>query len=760
MLWGAGLLGAAPQSAAAQSPPTADPAAGESLPPIDGPPAPVAPATVNRDEKGRATIRAVRIATPLTIDGVLDEEVYAVVPGAGGFIQQVPLEGELATEETDMWVLYDEENLYIAARCHDSQPEREVSTELRRDNNGLIQNESISFVLDTFYDRRTGFTFQTGPLGTIREQSIADGQLNESWNTVWDVRSARSDRGWTTEIVIPFKSLRYANAGPQVWGINVRRIVKWKNENSYLSAVPAAYGQGGVNRLNAAGTLVGLETPLQSKNLELKAYGTASLITDRSASVPFSNDFIKDVGIDFKYGLTRGLIFDATLNTDFAQVEEDLQQVNLTRFSLFFPEKREFFLEGQGIFTFGSSTPLGFGGSTSREVPIMFFSRQIGLSNGQEVPVVAGGRLTGRAGAYSIGALNIQTSDKASAGAVATNFSVVRVKRDIFRRSTIGVIATRRAPDHGGRDPNLTGGLDANFGFFDSVSLGGFYARTSSSGSGGDNASYRARFDYGGDRYGLAAEHLAIGEEFNPEVGFVRRTDFRRSYASARISPRTPGSRLVRRLSWETNLDYVENAARTAVQNREASGTFNIEFNSGDSLGAEYREEYELVPRNFTIAPGVVVPMGGYDYSTLRLSYNVGQQRKVSGQLTMSHGSFYGNGDKTEVSYSGYVATGPHFAVEPAASLAWVDLPYGRFDTQVLSARTIVTPNARTLITGLVQFNAATHSLTSSARLRWEYQPGSELFVVYTDGRDTLGRGAPQLMSRSFAVKLTRLLRF
>jgi hypothetical protein len=705
-------------------------------------------------------MRAVRTSTPLTIDGVLDEAVYSIVPGASGFIQQVPFEGELATEQTDMWVLFDDENLYIAARCHDSQPEREVATELRRDNNGLIQNESISFVIDTFYDRRTGFTFQTGPLGTIREQSIADGQLNESWNTVWDVRSARFDGGWTTELVIPFKSLRYAKAGPQVWGINVRRIVKWKNENSYLSAVPAAYGQGAVNRLNTGGTLVGLETPLQSKNLEFKGYGTASLVTDRSASVPLSNDFNRDIGFDFKYGITRGLIADVTVNTDFAQVEEDLQQVNLTRFSLFFPEKREFFLEGQGIFTFGSSTPLGIGGGTSREVPVMFFSRQIGLSNGQEVPVVAGGRLTGRAGAYSIGALNIQTGDKASAGAVSTNFSVLRLKRDILRRSSIGLIATRRAPGQGGGESNLASGLDASFGFFENVSLGGFYAKTSSAHAGGDATSYRARFDYGADRYGLTAEHLAIGEQFNPEVGFVRRTDFRRSYATARFSPRTPRSELVRKLTWEGSLDYVENAARTTVQNRETAGTFNVEFNSGDYLGAEYREEYEFVPLDFTIAPGVVVPSGGYDFSTLRLSYTVSQQRKVSGQVAISRGSFYGGGDKTEASYSGYMAINPHFAIEPTAALAWVDLPYGRFDTQVLSARTIVTPDARTMLTGLVQFNAATHSVTSSARLRWEYRPGSELFVVYTDGRSTSAPGAPRLMARSFAVKVTRLLRF
>ena len=257
-----------------------------SLPAIVGPAAPLAPATITRDDRGGATMRAVRLTTALTIDGRLDESIYQDVQAASGFIQQVPIEGDAATEETELWVFFDDTNLYISARCLDSQPEREVATELRRDHSGLIQNESLSLVLDTFYDRRNGFTFQTGPLGTVRDQAIIDGQLNESWNTVWDVRSSRSERGWSTEMVIPFKSLRYAGSGPQVWGINVRRIVKWKNELSFLTGVPAAYGSGGVNRLNVAATLVGVETPLQSKNLELKPYVTGSVLTRQERRGP------------------------------------------------------------------------------------------------------------------------------------------------------------------------------------------------------------------------------------------------------------------------------------------------------------------------------------------------------------------------------------------------------------------------------------------------------------------------------------------
>jgi len=730
---------------------------------LDGPPAPVAPAVINRDEKGHATIRAVRIDRPLRIDGRLDEEVYASVPGAGDFVQQLPRENRPATEPTEVWVFFDDKNLYIAARCFDSHPEREVATEMRRDENNIIQNENISFVLDTFYDRRNGFDFQTSPLGAIRDQSIANDQFNQSWNTVWDVKSARDSQGWTTELVIPFKSLRYAGSGPQVWGFQIRRIIKWKNEDDYLSAVPAAYGNGAINRMNSAGTLVGVETPLQSLNLELKPYAVSSVNTDRAATVPYSNDLTKNAGFDFKYGLTRGLVLDATVNTDFAQVEEDTQQVNLTRFSLFFPEKRDFFLEGEGIFQFGGAA-IGErgGGGTVPEVPILFFSRQIGLSNGQSVPVRTGARVTGRAGAYSIGALNIETGDKLSAGAVATNFSVLRVKRNVFRRSSIGILATRRAPTvtSAGNGSNYVGGVDANLGFFQSVNFVGYYARTGTPGVHGNDASYRGRFDYGADRLGVQLEHIATGDQFNPEIGYVRRSDFRRSYANVRFSQRTKKSRIVRRLNFDTSIDYIENAARSLVQDKEQKAQFGIEFHNSDQFRMDYRAEYELLPKNFAIATGVTVPKGGYQYGTFTSSYNFGQQHFLSGQLSTAFGSFY-NGTRKSLAFNNpYLAMNRRVAFEPGLSLNWVDLPYGSFTARVITNRTIITPTPRMLISSLMQYNAAAHSLSTSVRLNWEYQPSSQFFVVYSDGRDTIGSGVPVLLNRSFAVKITRLLRF
>ncbi len=723
--------------------PSLDPDPG--LPAIDGPPSPIAPDVIRRDDRGHATVRASRIDRPLQLDGRLDEDVYQAVLPFGSFIQQLPREGEPASEETLVWVFFDEGNLYIAARCLDSRPDREVANELRRDHNNITQGENFSVVIDTFYDRRNAFFFQTNLLGAIRDQLITNSQFNVDWNTVWDVRTARFAEGWSVEMVIPFKSLRYRRPGQQIWGVNIRRIVKWKNEIALLTALPAVYGQPGIAQMGSAGTLVGVEAPPAALNVELKPYAASSVTTDQTGAAPFDNAWSKNAGFDFKYGLTSGLIADVTVNTDFAQVEEDLQQINLTRFNLQFPEKRDFFLEGRGIFDFG-------GGSGA---PSVFFSRRIGLNEGKAVPVIAGARVTGKAGAYDIGALNMQTAEKASAAAVSTNFSVLRLKRDIFRRSSIGIIATDRVSVGGGS--KLTGGVDTSLRLSDALSMGGYFARVSNPGVTGNQASYAGSLDYGVDRYGVSLEHVMVGDAFDPAIGFVRRGDFRRSFGQARISRRPRGSRRIRRLSWQGGVEHITDADATRLENRSLSGNFDIEFHNGDASGIDYSHDYEFLPDDFRIAAGVVVPSGSYRTDTVRGSYSLGQQRKLSGNTSASVSTFYG-GTRTQASYSGRVSFPPAFSLEPSLSLNWVDLPYGKFTTQLFSTRFNVTPSPRLLVSGLVQINTSAHTVSSSARLRWEYVPGSELFIVYGDGRDTLAPGT-RLLNRSIAIKITRLVR-
>jgi hypothetical protein len=737
------LEGAAPGSAQAQA---------------QGPPVEQSPrAAVRLADPAGVTLTATRISQAMTVDGRLDEEVYRTVEPFSRFIQQEPDAGQPVSEPTFAWIMFDDQRLYVSMRCVDSEPDRIVATEMRRDNNNVFQNDSVTVIFDTFHDRRNGFSFQTNALGALRDSATVDETGNDSWNTLWDVRSVRSNEGYTVEMAIPFKSLRYAGAGPQVWGINIRRTIRRLNESAFVLEMPRQYTSNAMSRLGSAATLVGLETPQQSMNLEVKPYLASSLTTDRTAATPISNKRDASTGFDFKYGLTRGLVADVTVNTDFAQVEEDQQQVNLTRFSLFFPEKRDFFLEGQGMFAFGG---VSFGNNPNPgDVPVIFFSRRIGLSAGQSVPVVAGGRVTGRVGRYSIGAVNIQTGDKPSADAVSTNFSAVRLKRDILRRSNIGIVATRRSVALKGMGDNLAFGADANLFLFQNVTANGYYARTDSPGAGDGQDSYRGRIEYAGDRYAGTAEHLLIGSAFNPEVGYVRRTDFRRSFVSAGFSPRPANDDLVRKYHFTGSIDYMTTADRSVLQERELKGRFQADFQNGDNAHIEYARNLERLPGDFTIDRGTVVPAGSYSFQGVTAQYSLGTQRRVSGQLTVSRGSLY-DGTKTEARYSGRIGLVPQFAVEPTISLNWVRLPYGDFSAPVVSSRLILTPTPRMALTSFIQYNGGADALSTSLRLRWEYRGGSELFVVYSDGRDTTAAGYPNLLNRSFVVKVTRLVRF
>jgi TolB-like protein len=736
---------------------------------IDGPSPPQFPTMVARNTQGQATMRATRVETPIELDGRLDEAVYADIPAVSDFIQQEPTQGAPASERTDTWIFFDDDTIYIAARCWDSQPDRMVANEMRRDNLGIFQNENFAVALDTFYDRRNAYLFHTNPLGGKFDGQITAGNMNRDWNGVWDVRTGRFEGGWTVEIAIPFKSVRFSPGSEQTWGVNLRRIVKWKNEVSYLTAVPAAYGMAGIMRLAVAGALVGVEAPASGGNVELKPYLISDLATDRLATPVVANALGGDAGFDVKYAVTQGLTADFTYNTDFAQVEVDEQQVNLTRFSLFFPEKREFFLEGQGIFDFGGGRGFSGGGPGGLRVggsgggasntPILFFSRRIGLDAGLPVPIDAGGRVTGKVGAYSIGLLDIRTGTEDASAARPTNFGVVRVTRDILRRSRIGALATHRSVAVSGDGSNQTYGADATFAFYDNVALNTYIARTDTPGRDGDDTSYRGQFDYNADRYGLQVERLAVEEDFNPEVGFLRRTDFQRSFASARFSPRPAGITAVRKLRWEGSFDYITNGAGR-VETRIASGAFGAELANSDQFLVETSRNYEFLADPFDIATGVVIPVAGYTFTDTRASYSFGAQRRISGTLSASHGSFFG-GTRTSAGFSrGRVGLSPQLSVEPSVEINRVDVPAGRFTTALVTSRATFTVNPRAFISALLQYNSGAAALSTNIRLRWEYQPGSELFVVYTDLRDTFGPHFPELENRALVVKVNRLFRF
>ena len=720
----------------------------------DGRPLPIAPAVIARNDRG-VTVRATRIATPMTIDGRLDEAVYAQVPAITEFVQQEPHQGAAVSESTTAWVFFDDDNFYVACRCHMADPRQIVANDMRRDSTNLRQNDNFGVFLDTFHDRRNGYLFYVSPVGGMFDGATANERTNNAdWNTIWRAKVTRSAEGWIAEIAIPLKSLRYQPGREQTWGINLRRTIRGKNEYAYVAPIRPEWGVGGFFRASAAATLVGLEVPTIGKGLEIKPYAASRLTTDTSISPALRNDLNSDLGLDVKYGVTKSLTADFTYNTDFAQVEVDEAQVNLTRFNLQFPEKRDFFLEGQGIFTFG-----GVNGTGGGDAPTIFYSRRIGLQGSTAVPIGFGGRLAGRVGRYSVGALNIGTDEMSPPKAAATNFTVLRVRRDVLQRSSVGALFTNRSVSTVSPGSNQVFGVDANFAMSRDGSVAGYLAKSNTTRRTGDAISYRANFNYAADRYGAQLDRTVVGDNFNPEVGFLRRTQFRSNYGSLRFSPRPRRNGTIRQYFYDTNIDYItDNENR--LESRGVTASARIELQNSDTLGVTYLSEFELLERRFAPAAGIVVPPGRYSFQHVRASWSPGQQHRLSGTLAVDVGEFY-DGTKQTASVNARLGITDQFGIEPNISLNWLDRLGSAATVRVAGARATYTMTPRMFVAALVQHSSTSRSIATNLRFRWEYQPGSEFFVVYSDAHDTSDTFARyDLQNRGLVLKINKLFRF
>ncbi|MGB0543572.1 MAG: DUF5916 domain-containing protein [Longimicrobiales bacterium] len=734
---------------------------------IDGSPPPVLPASITRDDRGRATVRAIRLETPLVLDGRLDEAVYEEYQPFGDFVQVVPVAGNPSSERTDVWVTFDDDNIYVTCRCWDSaSPEQWVINEYRRDTSGLRNNEHFGVMFDTFYDRRNGLIFYANPLGARADYAVVgEGGPNADWNPVWDVAGGTFDGGWIVEMAIPFKSLRYTAGQDRLWGLQLRRSILHKNEWTYLNPVPPVLaGPQAMNRISSGGTLVGLDLPPAGSNLELKPYGIGGLSTNRLVAPAIENDATGDIGLDLKYGITANLTADVTINTDFAQVEVDERQVNLTRFSLFYPEKRDFFLEGRGVFDFGTGGSAGFsggGGGFRRgggDRPTLFYSRRIGLDRGEVVPIQAGGRVTGKVGPFNVGLVNIQTGDVESVGIESTNYSVVRVQQDILSRSSIGALFTNRSIAIGSNGSNQVFGVDASFGFGQNFEAGAYWAQTETPSLTGDDRSWQAAISYNGDRYGATGSHLKVGDSFNPGVGFLRRSDFERSSGSLRFSPRPASIESIRKLTWQTNLDYFADGTGR-MQSRRQAASFDIEMENSDRWSVSAIREFERLDEPFQLSGSVAIDPGRYTFTSQRISYTGGAQRRFSGDVSFQWGSFYDGSIRSLSISRGRIVVSDHLSFEPGVSFNALDLPQGESTQSVFRLRTDYAFTPRMFASALVQYNEADRIMSSNVRFRWEYAPGSELFLVWTDERDRSPQGSG-LRTRGLAIKATRLLRF
>ena len=761
-------------------------AASEVLPTqVPGPPPPVAPAVVNQAREGGVTVRAVRVTEPMETDGALDESFYRETQAISEFVQSIPDAGAEPTELTEVWLGFDDENVYVGAKIWDSQgPDARIANEMRRDSRQIRQNDNFGVFFDTFHDRRNAVAFYTNALGALTDYQINnEGRPNRDWNPVWEVRTGRFEQGWTVEMAIPFRSIRYRPGREQVWGIQMRRTVWRRNEWNHLTWLPLSVGRMGgpsSSRVSQYGTLVGIEAPPPSRALEVKPFAISGLRTDLGVDPVIRNDGYADAGLDVKWGVTENLVADFTYNTDFAQVEVDEQQVNLTRFSLFFPEKREFFLESRGIFDFGSRGGVGGGprgggggggaggggaggggvggGGGGRGVPTMFYSRRIGLQDGQQIPIVGGGRLTGKVGSFDVGMVNIQTDDAPSIDAESTNFTVLRLARDVFSRSSVGVIYQNRSESVVADGSNQAWGVDGVFAFNDETTFQTYYAKTRTSGFDGLDASYQGAFGYNADEWGMQVEHLVIGDDFNPEIGFLRRKGFRQSSVNARFSPRTESISWIRQFTFQPNLQYFEDEEAGFLESRQRGGDFRIEFENSDQFGLTFTDSYENLVEDEQIS-GAIIGAGRYSFRDVQASYFMGPNRPVLGRVSARRGSYY-DGNITSLGLSqGWVTVATQLSLEPSVSFNWIDLPEGRLGRHVALTRVTYTMTPRAFLSGLVQYNSGSDTFSTNVRLRWEWAPGSELFLVYTEDRDTdvLGRRT-QLAGRGFVIKVTRLL--
>ncbi len=711
--------------------------------------------------RDRYAIPAVRVDQSPKIDGVLDDPAWQRASLVSEFLQQEPSEGAPATERTEVRVLYDSKNLLIGVRATDALPSGIVATEMRRDSDRLLDEDNFQIIIDTFNDSRNGYMFVTTPLGAKLEQQISEEgegntragsfntNVNRNWDGIWDVVARLTDEGWEAEISIPLTTLRFADTGQQTWGINFMRNIRRKNEQVFWAPIPKAYT---LTRVSLAGSLTGLESLSHGMDLKLKPYvvsgGRANSLT---AGKP-SNEFLHDLGIDAKYGVTGGMNLDLTYNTDFAQVEVDERQVNLTRFGLLFPEKRDFFLENAGQFKMGTG-----GAFTSSTVETdLFFSRRIGLSaEGVPIPIVGGGRLAGKQGRHSVAVLDIQTDSVL--GNPGDNFLVARYSSDVLKRSRVGGIFVNKESVGGSAHYNRTMGADANLVLGKGLQVNSFVAKTDTPGLSGKDVAFFGRIAYRDPAWNLYLNYLDVQDNFNAEVGFVQRRGAKATKAYFSPTPR-PGKAGIRMLEPMIVITYI-----TDQQNRMIGRTQHFMngfyMQDGSFFNVIYQRDLDVADKPFRIPQtNVTIPAGSYKGDEATFTYNTSPAKRFYERFSWNPMQFY-DGTKQTISAAVGVRGGSHLSSEFALSRNDVKTPYGDFVSNLSILRVDYALSPRATVRSLTQYNSLTHEVSNNVRFNFIYRPGSDLYIVYNDLQQT---GLPQDVfepsDRQIVVKMTYLL--
>ena len=736
-------------------------------------------------------LRAVAIpdgGIPPVLDGRVDEDIWRTVQPHSTFTQTDPIEGAPASERTEVRVLFDKTTLYIGVVCFDSDPSRIVVSQNRRDAD-LTETDAIIIVLDTFNDSQNAFVFGTNAIGIEYDGQVSgEGQtsgiapiqsglggsqrgtissFNPNWDGDWRVKASITARGWEAELAIPFRTLRYATGSDRTWGFNLKRNIRRKNEQVYLSPVQRGFD---IYRISSAAKLTGLD--LQPRHdLKVTPYVLGSVNKDYTVSTnqlasrwnPFDGD--RNVGLDVKWGVRPNLTADFTVNTDFAQVEADEEQVNLTRFDLFFPEKRPFFLENASVFQFGAPQQVD-----------LFFSRRIGLSatgsSGLPIDIIGGGRLSGKVGSYNVGLLDLQTdsaTDPQTGRLIteANNFGVIRVQREVGR-STVGAILVSRQGTGsfaGSNDYNRAYGVDASIQVSKNAKLFLYEAGTTSpSVKGGSDHSERAFYNFANNLWQVAGGYSRVGTNFNPEVGYLPQRGYWRPEWSVFFQPQPKRWPWIRRISPHTSYNAYVALADNQVQSSMGHFHFlSIEPKQGGRFGTfvNRMQDRPLAPFTVFNAGGqrVVIAPGYYTWYQIGNEYLSDPSAFISTTLRWRHGGFY-DGDYDSYEMGLNWRAGSRFIGSAGWTRQNVALRDGTFHTDLVPMKVSYAFTTLASIQALVQYNNQTSLATTNIRLALLNRSGTGLFVVLNDRRDTTDFNPATTLGRSFIVKYTRLLDF
>lgn len=697
---------------------------------------------------------------PIALDGKMDEASWAAAPLATGFVQNDPREGEPATYQTEVKLLYDNRALYIGVFARDPEPEKIIVNELRKDfNTGSA--DGFQVVIDTFHDERNGYQFAINPMGAKWDSQMSnEGRDNNSnWDGIWDVGTRIEEDGWYAEIEIPFKTLKFGPDEMQTWGINFQRRLRRRNENSYWSPLRRIHQ---LSRVSMAGTYEGLQGLKPGANIRVKPYAMANL--NKVGTSPLDKDY--DGGFDVKYGVTSGLTWDFTVNTDFSQVEADEQQVNLTRFSLFFPEKRDFFLENSGVFQFGSGNTGGGGGGAGggrqnqSQDMIFFFSRQIGLSpSGDSIPLLAGSRLTGRVGGWSLGALNIQQREKDASP--STNFTALRLRRNILANSDVGVMFLNKDPQGGNYNRGF--GLDANFRFFRDflVNVAGSksYSPVSRIPGTGDDLYTKSSFGYRDNFWEIRGMYQTIGSRYNDEMGFVPRLGVNNQewYLGTHIRPKRM-SRWVRDIFPHIQFENFNKRNGGGLESRYMDWHLPVSLQNSTFIEVGTNPSVEVIDERFTINSrrGVYVNPGRYEFKEHFILVNGNSSAPFYMNVRFGIGDFY-DGYRRNYLLGGTFRLNEHLNLSLNDQINDIDLKAGSYVTHLLTGRVNYYFNTKVFVNALVQYNTDTNQWSSNVRLDIIHRPLSDIYLVYNERRDSR---SGNLISRALIAKMTYLFAF